>query len=298
MNENGNIRLLYEELKAFMDGRKWSYEAVFVDDGSSDGTAEILTALEKEDPRVKTVFLGCRQGKSAALARGFGNACGEYVVTLDGDLQDDPKEILKLWENMERTKADLVSGWKKTRHDPWHKILSSRFFNGLVRALSGVPLHDFNCGLKLYRSDVIREIPLYGELHRFIPALALWKGFSVREEPVEHRPRIHGKSKFGLGRVFPMAVDLLTIGFLTRYEGKPSHLFSGAGLLFFLSGSFITGYFFVVKVTGGTIAPRYPMLIMGITLLMLGVQFVFFGLLSEMIVYLSRRSADSRGPKR
>jgi len=291
-NEEQSLRPLYEEIVAAMDSQKWSFEVLFVDDGSTDGTAGVLKSFSG-DPRVRLfAFGGCR-GKSAALALGFRNVLGKYVVTLDGDLQDQPKEIVKLWQVMERTGTDLVSGWKKVRHDPWHKILSSKLFNALVRGITGVGLHDFNCGLKLYRAEVVREIPLYGELHRFTPALAAWKGFRVAEEPVEHRSRKYGRSKFGAGRMFGMTVDLLTVAFLMRYEGKPSHLFSGAGLLFLFSGAFINGHLLLIKLTGGTIAPRYPYMILGITLLVIGIQCVFFGLLSEMIVYLSRRQEKS-----
>ncbi len=287
LNEEQNLRLLYDEITAFMVSRRSSFEILFVDDGSSDGTASVLKTLSN-DPLVSVFTFAGPRGKSAALAKGFRHARGQYIVTMDGDLQDQPKEIEKLWQVMERTGADLVSGWKKVRHDPWHKIVSSRLFNALVRWVTGVPLHDFNCGLKLYRATVVREIPLYGELYRFIPALASWKGFRVAEEPVEHRARRYGKSKFGAGRVFGMTVDLLTVAFLMRYEGKPSHLFSGAGFLFLLAGGGINFHLFVTKLLGGTIAPHYPYMILGITLLLVGIQFVFFGLLSEMLLYSFR----------
>lgn len=287
-NEKDSIRILFQEIDAVMQRQSWSYEVLCVDDGSTDGTAEVLKTLAGEYPQTRLFFFGNHRGKSAALACGFRNARGTYVVTLDGDLQDTPGEIVKLWNVMETRKMDLVSGWKKVRHDPWHKVVSSRLFNALVRCITGVKLHDFNCGLKIYRAEVVREIPLYGELHRFTPALAVWKGFQVTEEPIEHRPRKYGKSKFGLARMFGMTVDLLTVAFLMRYEGKPSHLFSGAGIIFLVMGGFINVHLLFIKLTGGTIAPRYPYMILGITLLVIGIQCVFFGLLSEMILYLSR----------
>jgi glycosyltransferase involved in cell wall biosynthesis len=289
LNEKDSLRPLFQEIAAVMQKQSWTYELLFIDDGSTDGTPEVLRVLASEYPQVRLFLFGSHRGKSAALACGFQNARGAYVVTLDGDLQDTPGEIVKLWNVMESKKVDLVSGWKKTRHDPWHKIVSSRCFNALVRWITGVRLHDFNCGLKIYRARVVREIPLYGELHRFTPALAAWKGFRVTEEPVEHRSRKYGKSKFGLGRMFGMTVDLLTVAFLMRYEGKPSHLFSGAGFIFLLVGGGISFQLFITKIFGGTIAPHYPYMILGITLLLIGVQFVFFGLLSEMILYFSRR---------
>ncbi|MDD5225923.1 MAG: glycosyltransferase family 2 protein [Candidatus Omnitrophica bacterium] len=289
LNEKDSLRSLLQEINAVMQKQAWSYEVLCIDDGSTDGTPDVLRSLSRENSHMRLFMFDNHRGKSAALACGFQNARGAYVVTLDGDLQDTPEEIVKLWNVMEARKADLVSGWKKIRNDPWHKVASSRLFNALVRCVTGVKLHDFNCGLKIYRAKVVREIPLYGELHRFTPALAAWKGFRVTEEPILHRPRQYGKSKFGFGRMFGMTVDLLTVAFLMRYEGKPSHLFSGAGFIFLLVGGFINLQLFIKKLFGGTISPHYPYMILGITLLLIGVQFVFFGLLSEMVLYFSRR---------
>ena len=198
LNEKDSLRPLFQEIAAVMEKRAWLYEILCIDDGSTDGTPEILRSLSKENPLVRPFVFSHHRGKSAALACGFRNARGAFIVTLDGDLQDVPEEMVKLWNVMESQKADLISGRKKVRHDPWHKIISSRLFNALVRWITGVKLHDFNCGLKIYRAEVAREIPLHGELHRFTPALAVWKGFRVAEEPIEHRPRRYGKSKYGL----------------------------------------------------------------------------------------------------
>ncbi|MDD5672458.1 MAG: glycosyltransferase family 2 protein [Candidatus Omnitrophica bacterium] len=288
LNEKENILPLYEEILEVMKRESWSFEIIFINDGSTDGTSDTLNSLIQIDARVRVFSFRKIYGKSAAMDCGFKHAQGRYVVTLDGDLQDDPKEIPRLRTALQTKNADLVSGWKKERHDPLSKIISSRLFNPLVAFLTGVRLHDFNCGLKLYRSEVVKELSLYGELHRFIPALASWKGFHVTEEPVHHRPRKHGRSKYGVTRAFAGMVDLLTVIFLMRYEGKPAHLFSGFGFFLTLIGVFINGHLLATKLLGGIIAPHYPYLMLGILSLIVGIQCVFFGLLAEMMVHLSR----------
>lgn len=288
LNESDNIIPLLKEISDVMSRQAWPYEILLIDDGSTDATPQILKKLIREDPHVRAFIFRVHRGKSAALACGFQNARGSYVVTLDGDLQDSPEEITTLWKVMKEENADLVSGWKKKRNDPWHKIVSSRIFNAFVRGITGLRLHDFNCGLKLYRAVVIRDLPLYGELHRFIPALVSWRGFRVTEAPVIHRPRKFGKSKYGIERMFGMVVDLLTVAFLMRYEGKPSHLFSGFGLVFLAVGVLINAHLLLTKLLGGSIAPHYPYMVLGVTLLLIGLQCVFFGLLAEMVLYFSR----------
>ncbi|MFZ5802650.1 MAG: glycosyltransferase family 2 protein [Candidatus Omnitrophota bacterium] len=293
LNEKESLDPLVHEIAEAMRKEGWAFEALFVDDGSTDGSVEILERLAREWSFVRLFKFRRRQGKAAALACGFQHARGDYILTLDGDLQDVPGEAVRLWQAMQTRHADLVSGWKKVRRDPWHKVLSSRLFNGLTAFITGVRVHDFNCGLKLYRAEVVREIPLYGELHRFIPALAAWKGFRVTEEPVLHRPRRFGRSKFGPERIFAMMADLSTVLFLMRFEGKPSHFFSGAGLLLFLIGCCINGDLLFRKLAGGTIAPHYPYMVLGITALLVGIQFIFFGLLSEMMLYFLKREKSS-----
>ncbi len=288
LNESDNISPLLKEISSVMSRQAWTYEVLLIDDGSTDATPQVLKKLIREDPHCRVFIFRAHRGKSAALACGFQNARGDYVVTLDGDLQDPPEEIMTLWKVMKEKNADLVSGWKKKRNDPWHKIVSSRIFNLFVRGITGLHFHDFNCGLKLYRAVVIRDLPLYGELHRFIPALVSWRGFRVTEEPVIHRPRKFGKSKYGIERMFGMVVDLLTVVFLMRYEGKPSHLFSGFGLVFLTVGGLINVHLLLTKLLGGSIAPHYPYMVLGVTLLLIGLQCVFFGLLSEMVLYFSR----------
>ena len=288
LNESANIIPLLKEISDVMSRQAWTYEVLLIDDGSTDATPQILKKLIREDPHVRAFIFRAHRGKSAALACGFQNARGSYVVTLDGDLQDSPEEITILWKVMKEENADLVSGWKKKRNDPWHKIVSSRIFNAFARGITGLRLHDFNCGLKLYRAVVIRDLPLYGELHQFIPALVSWRGFRVTEAPVIHRPRKFGKSKYGIERMFGMVVDLLTVAFLMRYEGKPSHLFSGFGLVFLAVGVLINAHLLLTKLLGGSIAPHYPYMVLGVTLLLIGLQCVFFGLLAEMVLYFSR----------
>lgn len=285
-NERENILPLHAEIREVLEKENISSEILFINDGSTDGSESVLEELKSKEG-VRIFHLRKNYGKSAALACGFQNANGEFVVTLDGDLQDDPHEIPKLFLSLTEKKADMVSGWKKIRKDPFTKIISSRFFNFIVRMLTGIPLHDFNCGLKLYRREVIKEISLYGELHRFIPALAHWKGYRIVEREVNHRKRKHGKSKYSASRFSAGIVDLLTVIFLMRYEKKPSHLFSGVGLCMLTVGGAINAHLLVIKLFGGTISPRYPYMILGVLALIIGVQFIFFGLLSEMIVHLS-----------
>ena len=287
-NEKDNVLPLYEEIVNALKPEGWTYEILLIDDGSTDGTGEQLKKIRQADPRVRVYSFRKRLGKSQALDYGFRRAQGCFVVTLDGDLQDDPKEIKTLWGCMHETGADVVSGWKKNRVDPTSKIISSRLFNFAVRVATGIDLHDFNCGLKLYRRTVIREIALYGELHRFIPALAAWEGYRVTETAVRHRPRKFGRSKFGLMRFFGGVVDILTIMFLLRYQGKPSHLFSGLGIILAAVGILINSDLLLRKLTGGMIAPHYPYMALGVTALVVGVQFIFFGLLAEMMLYLMR----------
>ncbi len=285
-NEAENLLPLVQEITSAMGQKGRSFELLFIDDGSQDGTPEALRKIQ--DPRVKFVSFRKNFGKSAALAYGFHHAAGKYAVTLDGDLQDDPGEIERMLEVLEKKNADVVCGWRKNRKDPFSKIISSRVFNFAAAVLTGVRVHDLNCGIKLYRRAAIKEIPMYGELHRYAPALAAWKGFVVAEHPVNHRPRRAGKSKFGMKRFWGGVVDLLTVVFMMRYEGKPSHLFSGTGLFLATAGLLINFHLLFLKIAGRTIAPRYPYMILGVTALSIGVQFIFFGLVSEMIVYASK----------
>lgn len=292
LNEKESLPLLAREIEKAMQGME--YEILFIDDGSTDGSDEVLKELQKNSPQIKTSFFRRNYGKSAALACGFEHANGDYVVTLDADLQDDPNEIPAMLDLMQKENADLVVGWKKERRDPIHKIISSKLFNAAIRFLSGLRLHDFNCGLKVFRRDVMIDLDLYGELHRFIPALAHWKGYKVIEKPVHHRPRQSGVSKYGVARIIPGFADLMTVSFLHRYGRKPSHLFGTLGIVSFAAGTGINLHLLIIKLTGGNIAPHYPYMIAGILGLVVGLQLIFFGLLSEMIVSLAEKKSVYR----
>jgi glycosyltransferase involved in cell wall biosynthesis len=280
-DEQQSVALLYEELEAALQPAGEPWEAVFFDDGSQDGTFSALTRLHARTTNVKVVRLRRNFGKSAALAAGFAQADGETVVTIDGDLQDDPAEIPHLLAKLEEG-FDLVSGWKAHRRDPWRRRLVSRIFNAVTGRVSGLRLHDMNCGLKAYRAEVVRGLPLYGELHRFIPVLAHYRGYRVAELPVNHRPRTHGHSRYGLERYLRGFLDLLTVTFMGRYRHRPLHLFGGLGLLLGLLGTAILVYLTVLKATGSAIGQR-PLLTLGVLLVVVGLQFFSLGLISEMV---------------
>jgi glycosyltransferase involved in cell wall biosynthesis len=280
-DEERSVALLYEELQAALEPAGEAWEAIFVDDGSLDGSFAALTRLHARAANVKVVRLRRNFGKSAALAAGFAQAQGETVVTIDSDLQDDPSEIPRLLAKLEEG-FDLVSGWKARRRDPWRRRVVSRIFNAVTSRVSGLRLHDMNCGLKAYRTEVVRGLPLYGELHRFIPVLAYYRGFRVAELPVNHRPRTHGRSRYGLERYLRGFLDLLTVTFMGRYRHRPLHLFGGLGFVLGLLGTVILVYLTVLKATGEAIGQR-PLLTLGVLLVVVGLQFFSLGLLSEMV---------------
>jgi len=277
---------LYRELCATLAALPLRSELIFVDDGSTDGSASLLRTFFAADPRVQVIEFRRNFGKSAALAAGFRAARGSVIVTLDADLQDDPQEIPRLLAALEQ--ADLVSGWKTPRRDPWTKRLPSWIFNAAVRFLTGVRLHDVNCGLKAYRAEVVREIPLYGELHRFIPVLAHARGFRVVELPVAHRPRRYGRSKYGPARFARGLFDLLTVLFLTQYSPRPLHLFGWFGLGALGLGTAINAYLSVQWFLGHPIGHR-PLLTLGVLLMTIGAQFFLTGLLAELITHSAPR---------
>jgi dolichol-phosphate mannosyltransferase len=271
---------------------------VFVDDGSRDGTHAALVRLHDRADNVKVVRLRRNAGKAAALDAGFREAEGDVVVTIDGDLQDDPAEIPRLLAKLDEG-FDLVTGWKARRNDPAVRRVLSRVFNTVTGWVSGVRLHDMNCGLKAFRSEVARELDLYGELHRFIPVLAHDLGFRVTEIAVNHRPREHGRSRYGPERYVRGFLDLLTVTFMGRYRHRPLHLFGGLGLALSTIGGAILVYLTIVKLTGEPIGRR-PLLLLGVLLVVVGIQFLSLGLLSELVTSQHRermRALDDRATR-
>jgi glycosyltransferase involved in cell wall biosynthesis len=258
-----------------------SYEILVVDDGSNDGTMAVLRSLKEQLKALKVISFRKNYGKSAALAVGFSKAKGKYVITMDSDLQDDPAEIPKLVNKLKEG-YDLVSGWKKQRRDPLNKKIPSKIFNFITSRLAGIRIHDINCGLKAYRLEVVKDLEIYGELHRFLPVLAHWNGYYVGEMVVNHHPRKYGKSKFGLSRFFNGFFDLMTVLFITRYKTTPLHIFGFFGLFTFLFGVFIELYLSFGWIMGEKIRGR-PLFFLGILSIIVGVQFIFFGLLGEML---------------
>jgi len=291
-NEERSVALLYEELEAALQPLGEEWEAVFVDDGSTDGSFAALTRLHAGHDNVRVIRLRRNFGKAAALATGFDNARGETVVTIDGDLQDDPAEIPRLLAKLDEG-FDLVSGWKTRRRDPITRRLFSRIFNGAVGLVSGVHLHDMNCGLKAYRAEVVQGMRLYGELHRFIPVLAHYRGFRATELPVNHRPREHGRSRYGVERYVRGFLDLLTVSFIGRYRHRPLHLFGGLGLVLGAIGFVVLVYLTVLKALGHAIGDR-PLLTLGVLLVVVGLQFFSLGLISEMLTSQYEESAGGR----
>ena len=285
-NEGENVEELYNQLNVVLSRLGKTSEIIFVDDGSIDDTFKKLKAIK--DSRVKIVRFQRNYGKSAALSCGFKKSKGNFVITLDGDLQDDPKEIPRFLEKL--NEYDMVSGWKGKRRDPISKTIPSKFFNALTRYITGVKIHDFNCGFKGYRNYVVENVKLYGEFHRYIPALAHWKGYTVGEIEVEHHPRIHGKSKYGIERLFKGFLDLITVTFLTLYKKRPLHIFGGIGFLLIFSAIIINLDLLSLWIMGIKIGNR-PLLMLGILLMVLGAQFVSLGLLGEMITN-SRNNDD------
>ena len=290
LNEAESLPDLYVALDDTLSRHAEGCELIFVDDGSSDDSFQVLQGLRRKDERVKIIQLRGNQGKATALAVGFREAQGEVIITLDADLQDDPKEIPKFLAKLEEG-YDLVSGWKVRRQDPWTRRFLSAIFNRVTALITGLRIHDFNCGFKAYRRAVIGELRLHGELHRFIPALASWRGFGVAEIEVEHHPRRYGRSKYGMERIPWGFFDLLTVIMLTRYTTKPLHLFGLLGLFLGFAGFAIIGYLSLGWFLGKWIGTR-PLFLVGALLMIAGIQLVSFGLVAEMIVYSSAAQSD------
>lgn len=291
-NEVESLQELHNELSSVLSANDY-YELLFIDDGSSDGSIELLKELANTDDHIKIIQFYRNYGKAAALAEGFKMSTGDYIVTLDADLQDDPAEIPNLVAKLEEG-YDLVSGWKKTRHDPWTKRLPSKFFNFVTRLMTGVKIHDFNCGLKIYRQSVVKTVEIYGGRHRYIPALAGQKKFKVSEIIVNHRARKFGVTKYGGSRLFHGFFDLLTILFLNRYTQQPLHLFGMIGIIFSTVGFGVEVYVLYLKYgLMEAFQKHIALLVFGVMMIVIGIQFISMGLLGEMIAR-SQQSKEDR----
>lgn len=282
LDEEGSLRELHEQLKTALQKFGGNYELIFIDDGSTDNSFKILRELRQKNNRVKAVRFRRNYGKSAALAVGFQKAQGEFVITMDADLQDDPAEIPNLIREL-KAGYDVVSGWKKKRKDPITKTLPSKFFNFVTRKVTGIKIHDFNCGLKAYKREVVKSVNVYGELHRYIPALAHWLGFRIGETVVNHRPRKFGKTKFGMMRFTRGFLDLLTVIFTTRYVRRPLHLFGGWGILSTVIGFGVGAWLTYEKYFNDIPLSNRPLFIVALIMIIVGVQFISIGLLGELI---------------
>ncbi len=290
-NEEESLPELHKQLRSVLGRMNVRYELLFIDDGSTDRSFNVLRELRHIDRHVRAYRFRRNYGKSAALSVGFEKALGSVVITMDADLQDDPNEIPSLKRKIEEG-YDLVSGWKKVRHDPISKTIPSKFFNFVTARMTGVRLHDFNCGLKAYRREVVKTVKVYGELHRFVPALAHWEGFRIGELVVNHRARRYGKTKFGLGRFWKGFLDLLTVLFTTRFFRRPLHFFGLIGLGTLFVGSVISGWLIVEKVMGLTTLGNRPLFLLGVMLVIVGVQFFSIGLLGEMVSKSGQRDEE------
>jgi glycosyltransferase involved in cell wall biosynthesis len=283
-NEAQNVDDLHRQLVAALEPTGRDFELVLVDDGSTDGTRERLRALERSDTRVKVVLLRRNFGQTAAFSAGFDRSRGDVVVTSDGDLQNDPADIPGLVEKLEREDLDMVCGWRRERRDPISKRIPSFFANRLISWSTGVRLHDYGCSLKAMRGDVARSLRLYGEMHRFIPAVASWNGVTLAEVPVNHRPRTRGTSKYGIGRTARVLLDLFTVKFLASYGTRPAHLFGLIGLTLGGVGTAVLAYLAVLKIFFDEALGGRPLLLLGALLFLTGVILVCFGLIGELLV--------------
>jgi len=306
-NERENLKPLYWSLKKVLDSLGLRYEILFVDDGSVDGSVAILGQLSQSDQRTRVIEFVRNFGQTAAIAAGFEHARGEVIIPMDADLQNDPEDIPRILEKLQEG-YDVVSCWRKKRKDPWFRVLLSRAANRLISWISGVPLHDYGCTLKAYRRNVVRHIRLYGEMHRFIPIYASWAGARMTELEVRHHPRRHGQSKYGFSRTIKVLLDLITIRFLGTFSTKPMYLFGGLGFLSFIGATLLAMITLYQRYFEGVRVHRNPLLLLAIFGIIIGLQFVLFGLLAELITrtyhesqnkptYIIRNPKGSREPK-
>ncbi len=294
-NEEENVPILYDRLKEVLEKIPYDYEIIFVDDGSIDRTREILEEIASKDKRVKVIEFARNFGQTSAMMAGMDYATGDVIVTMDGDLQNDPEDIPRLLEKIEEG-YDVVSGWRKNRQDAAiSRKLPSKIANWLIGKMTGVKIHDYGCTLKAYRSDVIKKVRLYGELHRFIPALAstVTSVSRIIEIPVKHHPRIYGKSKYGISRTFKVLADLFFIWFLKKFMQKPIHFFGILGLVLFIVGLIPFLYLVGLKLTGHSIGGR-PLLIISVLLILSGIQMFTTGIISEILMRIYFESQDKK----
>ena len=283
LNERDNLAPLHDRLTGALLPLRRDYELIYVDDGSTDGSWDVMKKLAEGDPRVRLVRLRRNFGQTAALAAGFAHARHAILVTLDADLQNDPRDIQDLVERLSQG-YDVVSGWRRRRHDMWlTRVLPSQVANFLARVVSGVPLHDFGCTLKAYRREIIQDMSLYGEMHRFLPVLAAWVGGRVTEVEVSHHPRIHGTSKYGLMRTYKVIVDLITLKFIGDYSSRPNYVFAGAGLISLTLGILAFGIV-AYRVLILHHIEATPMVFMMVLFIMTGVLSLFIGFLAEIVI--------------
>ena len=293
LDEAASLPALVDEIRAACDKAELSFTIILVDDGSTDNSWATITGLSTQDKRVQGIQFRRNYGKSAALAAGFEAVDASVVITMDADLQDDPLEIPELVEIID-SGYDLVSGWKKNRRDPLGKTLPSRLFNFITRSVSRIPLHDFNCGLKAYRLELVKSLNLYGEMHRYTPLLAKWEGFDrIGEKVVQHRARRYGQSKFGWERYIRGCLDLLSVVFITRYAARPMHFFGTLGLLAFLIGFGLSLWISINKLFFGVPVANRPALLLGILMILVGVQTMCTGFISDLII---RRRMEKAKP--
>lgn len=290
-NEEESVLLLHSELKRALCPIDQPYEIIFVDDGSRDRTLSLLEDIQQRDEQVVVVSLRRNFGQTAALSAGFDQARGDVIVTLDGDLQNDPADIPKILEEIKG--HDVVSGWRVNRQDPFlSRRLPSMIANWIISRVTGVRLHDYGCTLKAYRREVIQSIHLYGEMHRFIPAIASWMGTTITEVPTHHRPRRFGRSKYGISRIIRVVLDLIAVKFLISFSTRPIHFFGRLGILSVLGGIGISLYLTYLKLFMGQDIGGRPLLLLGVLLLILGFQFVAMGLLGELLVRIYHESQE------
>lgn len=284
-NEAESLPELEAWIRRVCEREGYAYEILFIDDGSTDGSWKVIETLQAANPAVRAIKFRRNYGKSAALQTGFEASRGEVVITMDADLQDSPDEIPELFRMIKTDGFDLVSGWKQKRYDPLSKTIPTKLYNAVTRWISGIPLHDFNCGLKSYRAEVVKSVEVYGDMHRYIPVLAKWAGFThIGEKVVEHRARKYGTTKFGLERFINGPLDLMSVSFVGRFGKRPMHLFGTLGLLSFLIGLGILLYLSLSKIAYQEygIADR-PLFYFGILALIVGTQLFMTGFLAEMI---------------